>query len=273
MGGGKRSTDDPIKLLDACLRLARDVLTECENTKMPLGNNVWVFSLLAKIISSGQSARMLILKRKVIDAKLVVRSMLDSCLDILFILNSPSENRRLQKLHRIETAFDNYALLKFASHLMGVAVKDLPRTVDTSHVIDQYAWAKTQHECVAKGNDWPRRWRHLSAAHKIKAISHSGHDEWLRGFDFVLRQYGDAAAHSRSLACNAFVRLDEANNHKYTIRARLPFGLGRNVAMIMEPFVCTLAATNEIVGSFSLGEPFDSRLIRLNDRWQEMIRK
>ncbi len=269
----QRQRETAASLLDSSIRFARAVLTECQDNRMLFPANAWLFAILAKVISSARSARMLILARQYWDAKLVVRSMYDSLIDVLYILNDPGKTEQLAKLLRIEMAVDEFERLTYAAKRLGKRVDQLPQETFVVAVEREFAWAKRQPAFNARGREWPRRWRYIGAKVKLAEIRGGQRATWVDLLDFSVKHMGDAAAHARGLALQTFVAKTNRGELRFTTKPKLHFDLGKRTLLVMEPFVCVLGVSVAIIEGFTLGEPLESRARRLHTRWKRMVKR
>ena len=267
-------SEESLTLLDHAIKFARSVLTECERNRMHDAANVLVFATLAKTLASARSARALIIRRHYWDAKLIIRSMLDSLVDVMYILHDPSQTRMLLKLFRIEMAVDQWDWLSYAARRQKTQPNQLSVRDPQLRTIEcEYRWAKRQPEFHAKQGEWPKRWKYITQAEKIKAMG-SSHRLWLDELHFSITEMGNAAAHSRGLALQTFVRPgDTPGRVKFTTNTGLHLDLANRRQLIMEPFVCVLVMSGVIIDSFQLGNHYERRLDALRKRWMSAVGK
>jgi hypothetical protein len=258
-------------LLERIVQIARAILTECQCNRMHPAEHVLIFAMLAKTIGSARSARLLIAARRYWDAKLIVRSMYDSLVDVLYILHDPRETPKLMRLFRIEMACDEHERISFAARILGKHVPDLCRSRPVCRRIEsEYAWAKQQPELSPGHGELARRWKNIRRGEKIKAIR-ARYGGWLDNLDFTVASMGDAAAHSRGLALQSFMRLgDEPGRYRFNTAGGLPLNLDRATVLILEPFACLHAMCGSIVDAFYLGKTHEKRLQAVQGAWTTM---
>ena len=164
-----------LKVLDDLLSLGRAVLAEIEYSKPDEGLHAWVFALLARLTSSGLAARALIRAGHTWDAKIIGRAMLDSLIDMAYILHDPSKRAHLIELFRLESIVDQHSILTFHAALQHKSPRQLART-DTraQQIIHNYRQAlkhpafQSRGPKVPKGRkpQWPRRWKDIGRNEK-----------------------------------------------------------------------------------------------------------
>jgi hypothetical protein len=87
---GKRSqTDRYERILGGLIRLAKDIADLGVRRKVMRGETVWAFALLARIRCGAVSITLLTRSGHLWDAKLLVRSVYESLIDLLYLLHDP----------------------------------------------------------------------------------------------------------------------------------------------------------------------------------------
>ena len=159
--GMHKKRDTEIAMLNASIRLATAVLRECQASRMPHDTNVWVFGLLAKLVASARSARMLIEAHQYWDAKLIIRSMYDAVIDMYYILHDPALTRQILRLLQMETVVDKFEQLKRHARSHNTTVDRLPDDPFTRSIRKAYSKVTVDPAFSAGKNNWPKRWIHI----------------------------------------------------------------------------------------------------------------
>ena len=124
-----QSNDSHEAVLENLLRLGRRVLKRIERDKFIGGAKVWPCALLAKIMDSGASVRALIEVRATLDAKMILRSMLDALIDMARATSDVSQRRELyQQAYRIIRDDAPWIFLYNSSLFWGVGPATRPFT-------------------------------------------------------------------------------------------------------------------------------------------------
>lgn len=241
-------------------------------TKVIARHNIWIFALLAKVVTTGRSASKLIRERQYWDAKLLIRSLYDAVVDIHYILHAPSSRRQMMDLLEIEMAVDDYEQLRFFARRENKKIADLPQDQTIRRIVGDYRTAQRQPAFNASRNDWPKRWRSITNGEKRKCIRESLAKSWLDEFDYLVSYLGDAAAHSRFAVLKTYVREDANGIVRFVTRPKLPHFLQPTI-LRLEVFVCLLGASAVIIDHFHLNELLAERAQRLRSRWLKAIKR
>jgi hypothetical protein len=85
---------------------------------------------------------------------------------------------------------------------------------------------------------------------------------------------GNAAAHSRGLALQTFVRDGGTPGRvKFTTTTGLHLDLAKRTLLIVEPLVCVLGISAATIDSFKLGDQYARRVDSIRERWTAMVKK
>jgi hypothetical protein len=244
------------------LELARAVLRTCARDKHCTGHHLWIFTLLARAASSGQSIQILAGDGRVWDCLLLMRAVHDAVLDLEYLIESPLNGDHLSDLFSIECAEDAYEELKFAAELDKKTLEECAQDSPYARrVLRNWQKAKRHRAFRADKRSKMKRWRLISIDEKYKSIT--GHTrEYLS--KFVGSKFGNAFAHSRPLALKHFFRVGADGEPSFqTGRAKHPVYNPR--------FCCKLTAAliahgcKDIIKAYCLSESLQKRVVRLGE--------
>jgi len=240
-----------------------------------MGVNLWVFSILAKLVYTGQSVETLIRSGRTRDAKPLVRGMFESLVDVNYILKGPKSRNKLCELAELELAVDEYAELRFECKRCGItidqAVKKNPTLKATE---DRYRKAK-QHDAFqsrpegVSAKDRPKPWSKIRRQEKQKFLKLSDDASLLLAH--TITHLGDAAVHSRFAALKDFV----ARNKDGTLRI---LNKPRNSYLYCEEWVALeatlsiLLACDVIAYVYHTDEVSGKNIKRILGRMQEAVK-
>jgi len=266
-------------ILNETVELARKVINECGNNRTANPQNFWILTLLASMASSSRSVSVLLDARQYWDLKLVVRSINDACIDILYLLHDPSLTKELIGLLQIELAVDEYEYWKHVVRRHAeydANYDDLPAE-KRQRAKDAFARAeriykKTQmHPAFeARGKEWPKRWFNISHFDKLKAIRKVTSELPTERLNYEMRDMGNAAAHRRARMLRDFwepVETRYSRRFRYTTKPKMASDMGPSQVLILAPFACLLLATWKVIEAYRLGDIWDKRAQRLLDKW------
>ena len=254
-------------LLDAAQALARDVLRECEENRFHNeALRATIFAMLAKLIASSRATRLLIDTREFWDAKLIIRSMLDLVIDMLYLVACRFDKKLEQRVRDslwIEWTIEYHDRLVFCAQLMGTTPDQIPGSVP-AEVRSNYASASLKKK---------RGWRNISRKEKEREIEEAGLGVPKELLEYTIRKHGDAAAHTKMLALRTFMVRDEGTQLKFPTTQKLDLSLDNDTLLAMEPFVCLLVASDAIVDMCYLAKGLPVRVRELHQRWIEMAKQ
>lgn len=251
-----------IKLLASGIRLAKDVLRECQRTKVIDSRNLWAFALLGRLAAAADAARTLILSGHGHSAKLIIRSMLDAFLDLNYVIRGPLKLSETRDFLLVETCEDQFEGLEFLAAFQGKNLKHFAdRFPGGRQTLDEYNKAKKDHR-------WHNRWRHIRRSEKLKWLPSSG-SHGLRHLWYTAGKLGDAVAHSRSAALKAYMK-ERAGKLRFTTREP-QIGLFDPGWLAAEALVWIILACDVVIDEYYLDERLSRRLTRIAGRWRKVV--
>jgi hypothetical protein len=274
-----RTVSEAKAILNETVELARKVINECGNNRTANPQNFWIFTLLASMASSSRSVPVLLDARQYWDLKLVVRSINDACIDILYLLHDPSMTKELIRLLQIELAVDEYEYWKHVTGRHAEYAKDyddLPAEKREKAAMRflraerAYKQAQLHPAFRASSKDWPKRWRKITHQEKIKAIEKVSEHLPTERLSYEMRDMGNAAAHRRSRMLRDFwkpVETKYSTRFSYTTKPKMASDMGPSQVLILAPFACLLLATWKVIEAYRLGDIWDKQAQRLIDKW------
>ncbi len=242
--------------LDQSIKLARDVLRVCARDKSFRGYHIWVFALLAKIVGSAQSMRILVDAGHRNECPLILRSIYDDCISMQYILADPSKSQQLASLFLIEKAVDDYEELKVVAQIrrksLAQVVAERPKR---RGIIRKFEKAKRHPVFNSGQKDQPKRWRQITVDEKLKRISKTGRSPLQRFFSASL---GNAIAHARPLALKNFVGQNPDGSIRFPTRVS---GIWYKTDLLLRlTAICVAFACREIIQQYLLGDEFRKRV-------------
>lgn len=268
--------------LGDCIRLIRSVVKEGER-KVPNPENLWALCLLAKIATSATSVDVLIREGCIVDTKLLLRSMLDATIDLLFVMHGPLTTRQLAKLYHAELIEDQYHRFKFESDRRGVSLDDFIKANPRSKaIIEAYNKQKQSRrkppagvELDKFGMPWESRWRFLSAQMKLKYLP--GFDKMMELAKYGLRNLGDAHAHARPVALQLFATMRKTNDFRgeelhYVVNPKPREYIHSKEYIAFEACLLILISCDKVIDHYCLDQRLSKRLQLIYDRIRDLIK-
>ncbi len=257
---------DRVRFLGLSTKVVDRVLAECNDTKSLSPFNIWVFGLLAKSAQSGRAVVSLVSSRRTLDASLVGRSILDSAIDISYLLDGPLGIDRLNRLLSIEAAHDEFDEFKDYCRRIKKTTKSVvgvhpwAQQVVYRHRRARYDWITRGKSCASPGE---KRWRNMSLNEKIGPLA--TRVKQFRLFQDPMRRLGDAAAHSRPLAFKEFLHVDATGAGVIRVSQKASGQRNRPSQLAFEVGVYILIASSAIVEHYALSSRHERAIVQLLD--------
>jgi len=262
-----------VNILKSANNFARRIVKECSENRFVEGTNLWVFSLLAKLGYSGKSVETLIRSGHARDAKLIVRAMFETTIDINYILKGPMNRKSLEELAQLEIAVDEYKQLEFECKRGGLTVQQaLKKHHGLQGTVERYRKAK-QHEAFkprpegVSASNWPKLWSKIKLENKREYLELGDAEQTLA---YTITHLGDSAAHSRFTMLKDFVDKNEDGTVRILNKPRL-FYLYSDEWVAFEATLCLLRACDRVVDSFDLDEKFTRSIERLLNQLRRAV--
>ena len=257
--------------LTSAIALGKSVVKECNETKILRGTIPWIVALTAKSVSGGIALRTLVSTGSTLECKLLLRSMLDALIDVLYICQHPRKSEVLDLLN-LELQVDRYQHLKFCVETSKMTFEQLfSREPKFRTIVDGYEKAKRHPSFAAsrkKGGTAPRRWRNTSARDKLNELP--DFDRALKLFGYTIRQLGDAYAHARPESLRDFMyqRRDGSLGIRVAASPRDPIRSSEWV--VFEATMCLVVLCDHIIDELYLGKRLKHRVEALVKRMRAL---
>lgn len=267
-----KRTDTHMKVLNSGLRLSKAVLRECVETKYASPIGFWVFGLLAKMTSSATSVALLVRECCTADAKLVLRSILDAVIDLLYILEDSRRQKGLVEVFALEWDVDAYERLSFYAKHRGMPLQDFVKKHPTfQKVLDAYERTIKHPAFATPPAQEPRRWKHIRTQEKLKAVQRFAKAS--EPLAYTVRALGDAHAHCRPTALVEFIRVDRNRALRVDFKPRRTDFLYSPELVAFEASLCLLLACDQVIDRWYLDERLSKRVQELFDRLRNLKNK
>lgn len=259
------------QLLRESIGLGRRILAYCEGNRFTVSSsgadtiNIWSFALLARIVRMGGTTSYLLRKDLVFDAKLIVRALWDSFLDLNLIHSGRIRRSELLDMYMYEHATDWHDLMEFAANLKGATVKALARThAAYRRGVAAYEAACEWYKRNTVNEKRPRTLRNLPLRDKLEALSS------LRGptapLTYTVRTLGNAQAHARPSALKEQMTVMNDDTVRYSARGRRTNPLYSPSFIATEAFIALLATCDLMIANYQLQCEFGASRDRLLEK-------
>jgi hypothetical protein len=265
----RKRTDSYAAVLDDLLRLGRQLLARIEREKFVRGPKLWACALFTKILSSGHSVRLLIREGATLDAKMLLRSMLDALLDILYIVEDPLKEEMLVELYLVEHIEDWYRRLRDFAIFHDATVEQIARELPVAErIVSERGEAKRrQRSGIMKARyaraGLPTRWRDIDWRRKRKAVG--GLERLPELLHFGIRLLGDAAAHCRPIALQQYLVSEPDGQVAFRLKPR-PDHYWSRKRLAFEACVCLAPAIDKMTDVYYFQNEFQESLQNIVER-------
>lgn len=265
------------ELFDSTLTLTINVLRYCEREKVLNGNLVWLLGLLAGIINSAKSVRILLNNKMVWDVLLISRKIHEAAIDIHYILSASGNLRILRESYALEIAEDRNKLLKAAAARDGMTVRQFlnqhpgQRNIQTKYQESLKEWerlrkaSKVLRKKGGKDGYGQKRWMELSWQEKMEGAPFTR--DALEILRYVMHQ-GNSVAHSRP----DYLRM--LHHTEKNGEVRFDYGPAAKRRYFFNPWnmviMPMLWATDEMIDHYVLPERFQRSVRRIADELLEI---
>lgn len=266
-----KQKDSYLHVLEDAGKLAKSVLSKCSRTKNLHGIRLWVVALAAKAGTTGQAIHTLLIANKCTgDSKLLLRSLFDALIDLLYLQADPTKTKELLRLLSIEIVVDQHEELKFRAITRKMSVAEfVERNPELRKIVEEYEKVKkdqthAQNRGGTQKGRSSERWRNIGIREKLKAIQ--GFNQAFRPFGYTIRTLANANAHHRPVGLREFFYRQKDGTAGVRTCPPPQHFMYSSAWISFETSLILLVMCDQLITEFFLGKDLEQRFRRMMDR-------